>query len=173
LGTFLAGIWIVFLVWGFTPLRASLSITWKVPKPTNVTFSFLSSESVIADVIASITLLASFFVRPTLPTTSSTHSALFIVCPLLFTRIIAGYFGFFTVSLKSSFGKELTFSFPGNRGHSMCSSGKGKSIQCHDYDSNTGQRKNNTQNPGKIADHPHLSYQEVFGGNQKRLLHNG
>jgi len=64
LESFLAGIWIVFLVWGFTPFLAFLSITSNVPKPTKVTFSSLTRQSVLAEIIASTASLDVFLVSP-------------------------------------------------------------------------------------------------------------
>jgi hypothetical protein len=60
-GTFLAGIWIGFLVLGLTPFRADLFVTRKVPNPTNPTLFPLAKESLIPLKSESTALAAAAF----------------------------------------------------------------------------------------------------------------
>jgi hypothetical protein len=77
-GTFFAGIWMVFPVRGFLPVRAERINVEKEPKPINVTFSPFATDFVIVTVNASTIASAVFFVVPAFFAIASTKSTLFM-----------------------------------------------------------------------------------------------
>ena len=70
-------------VCGLRPVRAALSLTANVPKPTRATLSPSARAAVIASNVAATAASASFFDNSAFAATAATNSVLFIINPPL------------------------------------------------------------------------------------------